>query len=43
MLQKSLKGYYEVFGTRFTGAKGQNHGALWVTSRERLLRDSEPL
>ena len=43
MLQKSLEGYYEVSGTRFTGPKGENHEALWVTPRKRLLRDSKPL
>ena len=43
MLQKSLEGYYSVSGLRFTGAKGEHHEAIWVTSRERLLRNSKPL
>ena len=43
MLQKCLEGYYEVPGLRFTEWKGEYHEALWVTSWERLLRDSKPL
>ena len=43
MLQKCLERYYCVSGSRFTGPKGENHEALWVTSRERLSRNSEPL
>ena len=43
MLQKSLEGYYCISGIRFTGSKGENHEALWVTSWETLLRNLKPL
>ena len=43
MLQKCLDVNNEVSRLRFSGVKGENHEALWVTSRERLLRNSKPL